>query len=116
MPALRTTGRLAFANLSHRLPLRDCDTRWFQRLPRGKRFYFKWYESRPRSAQRHCPRTVALLRNVPCVKATLFAELPVRAKFHAGQYRRRFKRWNPTIYKLTRAAMMVAIVAGIVWI
>jgi beta-hydroxylase len=48
-----------------------------------KRFYLKWYEVRPESAERLCPRTVELLRNTPCIKAALFAELPPNAKLNA---------------------------------
>jgi beta-hydroxylase len=193
-----------------------------------KRFYLKWYEEKPPSAERHCPRTVALLQQVPSIKAALFAELPPHSKlnphrdpyagslryhlglatpnddrcqiwvdgeayswrdgqsvifdetyihwvrndtdenrlillcdierplrfrwaemlnrafsrhvmsaaaspneagdkagfisrlfrisFVAGQYRRRFKRWNPTVYKITRVALIVGLVALIIWI
>ena len=41
-----------------------------------KRFYLKWYEVEPKSATELCPRSVALLKSVPCVKAAMFAELP----------------------------------------
>ncbi len=47
-----------------------------------KRFYLKWYDERPPSAERYCPRTVALLRQVPSIKAALFAELPHGAKLN----------------------------------
>jgi beta-hydroxylase len=192
-----------------------------------KRFYLKWYEVRPPSADLYCPRTVALLQQLPQVKAALFAELPAGAKlnphrdpyagslryhlglvtpndeacriwvdgevyhwkdgeavifdetyihwvrndtahdrlillcdierplrvrlaqwlnrvfsryvmsaaaspndagdrtgaigklfrisFVAGQYRRRFKRWNPTVYKVTRVLLIVALIALIIW-
>ena len=43
-----------------------------------KRFYLKWYDDPPPSAAQ-CPRTVALLREVPCIKAALFAYLPAGA-------------------------------------
>lgn len=45
-----------------------------------KRFYLKWYEERPPSAERYCPRTVELLQRVPSIKAALFAELPAGAR------------------------------------
>jgi beta-hydroxylase len=48
-----------------------------------KRFYLKWYDEKPPSAERYCPRTVALLQQVPSVKAALFAELPRDAKLNA---------------------------------
>jgi beta-hydroxylase len=47
-----------------------------------KRFYLKWYEVRPPSAERYCPRTVELLQKVPAIKAALFAELPAHAKLN----------------------------------
>ena len=40
------------------------------------KFYLKWYGSTHRSAQRTCPRTVALLKRVPEVKGAMFAILP----------------------------------------
>lgn len=39
-----------------------------------------------------------------------------RVSFVMGGYRRRFKRWNPTVYKLTKVALIVALVAAIIWI
>lgn len=47
------------------------------------RFYLKWYEVEPASAARLCPRTVALLRDVPGLRSALFAELPPGAKLNA---------------------------------
>ena len=41
-----------------------------------KRFYLKWYDASHPSALAHCPRTTALLRTIPTVKAAMFAELP----------------------------------------
>jgi beta-hydroxylase len=46
-----------------------------------KRFYLKWYDEPPPSAAA-CPRTVALLRDVPSIKAALFAYLPAGAKLN----------------------------------
>lgn len=40
-----------------------------------KRFYLKWYEASHPSAEEFCPKTVALLRQVPSVKAAMFAYL-----------------------------------------
>jgi beta-hydroxylase len=40
-----------------------------------KRFYLKWYDASHPSAEYYCPKTVALLRAIPCVKAAMFAEL-----------------------------------------
>jgi beta-hydroxylase len=47
-----------------------------------KRFYLKWYDARHPSAERLCPKTVALLRSIPCVKAAMFAELPPGGKLN----------------------------------
>lgn len=41
-----------------------------------KRFYLKWYDESHPSAQELCPKTVALLRRLPQVKAAMFTELP----------------------------------------
>lgn len=40
-----------------------------------KRFYLKWYDASHPSAEQFCPQTVAILRQIPCVKAAMFAEL-----------------------------------------
>jgi beta-hydroxylase len=40
-----------------------------------KRFYLKWYQDPLPSAQRMCPRTVALLESIPCIKGAMFATL-----------------------------------------
>ena len=40
-----------------------------------KRFYLKWYDASHPSAEQFCPKTVALLRRTPSVKAAMFAEL-----------------------------------------
>jgi Aspartyl/asparaginyl beta-hydroxylase and related dioxygenases len=47
-----------------------------------KRFYLKWYDARHPSAEALCPRTVALLREIPAVKAAMFAELPPGGKLN----------------------------------
>ena len=41
-----------------------------------KRFYLKWYEASHPSAAEWCPRSVAILKSLPSVKAAMFAELP----------------------------------------
>lgn len=41
-----------------------------------KRFYLKWYDASHPSAYTFCPKTTALLQNIPSVKAAMFAELP----------------------------------------
>ena len=41
-----------------------------------KRFYLKWYDDAHPSASVLCPYTTALLRDIPTVKAAMFAELP----------------------------------------
>ncbi|QDZ30050.1 lipid A hydroxylase LpxO [Noviherbaspirillum sp. UKPF54] len=47
-----------------------------------KRFYLKWYDASHPSAERLCPKTVALLRGIPSVKAAMFAELPPGGKLN----------------------------------
>lgn len=41
-----------------------------------KRFYLKWYDDNHPSAMALCPKTTALLRSIPSVKAAMFASLP----------------------------------------
>ena len=41
-----------------------------------KRFYLKWYDDAHPSAAILCPKTTALLKSIPSVKAAMFAELP----------------------------------------
>lgn len=41
-----------------------------------KRFYLKWYGEDLASAKAMCPKTVELLRQIPTVKAAMFASLP----------------------------------------
>lgn len=45
-----------------------------------KRFYLKWYDDYLPSARAQCPRTVALLDQVPSVTGALFASLPPGAR------------------------------------
>jgi beta-hydroxylase len=47
-----------------------------------RRFYLKWYDASHPSAERFCPQTVALLRDIPSVKAAMFAELPPGGKLN----------------------------------
>ncbi|MBC7490206.1 MAG: lipid A hydroxylase LpxO [Glaciimonas sp.] len=47
-----------------------------------KRFYLKWYNANHPSAEQFCPKTVALLRRTPSVKAAMFAELPPGGKLN----------------------------------
>ncbi len=41
-----------------------------------KRFYLKWYDAKHPSAESLCPKTTTLLKQIPSVKAAIFAELP----------------------------------------
>ena len=41
-----------------------------------RRFYLKWYDAPQPSAERLCPKTVALLNEVPSVHGAMFATLP----------------------------------------
>ena len=45
-----------------------------------KRFYLKWYGANLKSAQQLCPATLALLNQIPCVKAAVFTMLPPGAR------------------------------------
>lgn len=41
-----------------------------------RRFYLKWYGTELKSALRECPKTTALLSQIPSIKAAMFASLP----------------------------------------
>jgi beta-hydroxylase len=41
-----------------------------------KRFYLKWYDKTLPSAEQYCPKTVALLNQLPSIDAAIFALLP----------------------------------------
>lgn len=47
-----------------------------------KRFYLKWYGEPLASAETLCPKTVALLKAIPSVKAAMFALLPPGSKLN----------------------------------
>ncbi|NOT66948.1 MAG: lipid A hydroxylase LpxO [Methylophilaceae bacterium] len=47
-----------------------------------KRFYLKWYGASHPSAALYCPKTVALLKQIPEVKAAMFTELPPGGKLN----------------------------------
>jgi len=41
-----------------------------------KRFYLKWYNDFHPSAKKYCPQTIRLIREIPEIKAAMFAVLP----------------------------------------
>ncbi|UZJ43116.1 aspartyl/asparaginyl beta-hydroxylase domain-containing protein [Marinimicrobium sp. C6131] len=41
-----------------------------------KRFYLKWYGNNLKSAEKLCPKTVELLRQIPSIKGAMFTMLP----------------------------------------
>tara|TARA_B100000214_G_C23901924_1_gene596909 strand:- start:283 stop:1074 length:792 start_codon:yes stop_codon:yes gene_type:complete len=47
-----------------------------------KRFYLKWYDAKHPSAELLCPKSVEILKSIPCVKAAMFAELPSGGKLN----------------------------------
>ncbi len=47
-----------------------------------KRFYLKWYDAKHPSAEKLCPNSVKILRDLPSVKAAMFAELPPGGKLN----------------------------------
>jgi beta-hydroxylase len=53
-----------------------------------KRFYLKWYDDPLPSAERTCPRTVALLQSIPSIKGAMFATLSpgARLQTHRDPY------------------------------
>lgn len=47
------------------------------------RFYLKWYNDGYPSAEQLCPKTVALVRQIPSIHAAMFAVLPPRGRLGA---------------------------------
>lgn len=47
------------------------------------RYYLKWYDDYLPSALQHCPKTVELVKQLPNLKAVMFASLPPGAKLTA---------------------------------
>jgi len=45
-----------------------------------KRFHLYWYGKNLCSAEQFCPKTVAILKSIPSIKAAMFASLPPGAK------------------------------------
>lgn len=41
-----------------------------------KRFYLQWYQASIPSAEKLCPKTMALIKTIPCMNAAMFALLP----------------------------------------
>ncbi len=65
---------------------RQDDLVFYSFMKRGwKRFYLKWYRGAPPSARTRCPRTLALLEQLPCVKGAMFALLEPHSKL--GKHR-----------------------------
>lgn len=62
------------------------DLVFYSFMKRGwKRFYLKWYRGFPPSAAARCPRTVALLQQLPCVNGAMFTLLEPHSKL--GKHR-----------------------------
>lgn len=73
--ALRSDGAFEAAKAPGSAGSYDVGFRTF--FKRGwSKFYLKWYGTTHRSAQRTCPRTLALLKQVPEIKGAMFAILP----------------------------------------
>ena len=65
---------------------RQDDIVFYSFMKRGwKRFYLKWYRGFLPSALAHCPRTVELLRGLPCVHGAMFALLAPHSRL--GKHR-----------------------------
>lgn len=47
-----------------------------------KRFYLKWYDQCLLSAEQLCPKTVAILKNIPGLNGAMFALLPKQSKLN----------------------------------
>lgn len=45
-----------------------------------KRFYLKWYGANLKSAEQLCPKTLALLKQIPSIKGAMFTMLPPGAR------------------------------------
>lgn len=77
--AVHRAGELDAATRPGSVGYYDVGFRTFYR--RGwKKFYLQWYGQPHRSAQRLCPNTVAILRQVPGIRAAMFSVLPPGAE------------------------------------
>ncbi len=74
---------------------------------------FRWAETLNRAFARHV-MSAAAAPNDSGDRTGLIGRL-FRFSFVAGQYRRRFKNWNPLLYKLTRYGLIVALIAALIW-
>ena len=75
--AIREEGLALMAHARMKSPDQKDDAGFNSFAKSGwKRFYLKWYGDAHPSAQRLCPRTTALLREIPGVSAAMFATLP----------------------------------------
>jgi beta-hydroxylase len=74
---IRDEGLALLAHARMRAPDNNDDAGFNAFAKAGwKRFYLKWYGQAHPSAERLCPRTVALLRELPGVSAAMYATLP----------------------------------------
>jgi beta-hydroxylase len=75
--AIREEGLALMAHARMKSPDQKDDAGFNSFAKSGwKRFYLKWYGDAHPSAQRLCPRTTQLLREIPSVSAAMFATLP----------------------------------------
>jgi beta-hydroxylase len=75
--AIREEGLALMAHARIRRPDQGDDAGFNSFAKSGwKRFYLKWYGDAHPSALRLCPRTTALLREIPSVHGAMFAVLP----------------------------------------
>jgi len=74
---IREEGLALMAHARIRRPDQNDDAGFNSFAKSGwKRFYLKWYGDAHPSALRLCPRTTALLREIPSVSGAMFAVLP----------------------------------------
>ena len=74
---IRAEGLALMAHARMKLPDQKDDAGFNSFAKSGwKRFYLKWYGDAHPSALRLCPRTTALLRDIPSVSGAMFATLP----------------------------------------
>lgn len=73
---------------------------------------WRWAEAVNRAFARHV-MSAAASPNDTGDKTGLISKL-FRISLVTGRYRRRFKNWNPTVYRLTQYGLIVAVVAAIV--
>lgn len=75
---------------------------------------FRWAEAINRLFSRYA-MSAAASPNEAGDRTGLVGRLFI-VSFRIGQWRRRFKQWNPRVYKVTRVVLIAAVIAALIWV